>query len=128
MFKKLLSVNAIKADTPVGRTELDSKFTYNLDFIGNNKETTPVIKSYRVMDHTGQVLDPNHEPKLSKENILKCYKDMLTLNTMDGLLYEAQRQGRISFYMTHYGEEAMIGTAAALSPNDVIFGQVYNFA
>ncbi|KAI8382452.1 thiamine diphosphate-binding protein [Blakeslea trispora] len=42
---------------------------------------------------------------------------------MDGILYEVQRQGRISFYMTHYGEEAMIGSAAALSPHDVVFGQ-----
>ncbi|KAI9306172.1 thiamine diphosphate-binding protein [Cunninghamella echinulata] len=42
---------------------------------------------------------------------------------MDGILYEAQRQGRISFYMTHYGEEATIGTAAALQPSDVILGQ-----
>ncbi|KAI8647771.1 thiamine diphosphate-binding protein [Parasitella parasitica] len=42
---------------------------------------------------------------------------------MDGILYDAQRQGRISFYMTHYGEEAMIGSAAALSPDDVVFGQ-----
>ncbi|KAI8374223.1 thiamine diphosphate-binding protein [Radiomyces spectabilis] len=42
---------------------------------------------------------------------------------MDGILYEAQRQGRISFYMTHYGEEAMIGAAAALDPGDVVHGQ-----
>ncbi|KAI8098862.1 thiamine diphosphate-binding protein [Halteromyces radiatus] len=42
---------------------------------------------------------------------------------MDGILYEAQRQGRISFYMTHYGEEATMGTAAALQPEDMIFGQ-----
>lgn len=99
----------------------DAKFTHDLEFIGTKEQP---IKAYRVMDHTGQVLDPKHEPQLPKDHILKCYKDMLVLNTMDGLLYEAQRQGRISFYMTHYGEEAMIGSAAALSPNDVIFGQV----
>ncbi|KAI9498560.1 thiamine diphosphate-binding protein [Zychaea mexicana] len=42
---------------------------------------------------------------------------------MDEILYEAQRQGRISFYMTHYGEEAMIGSAAALESHDVVYGQ-----
>jgi len=43
---------------------------------------------------------------------------------MDQILYEAQRQGRISFYMTNYGEEAThIGSAAALSDSDPIFGQ-----
>jgi 2-oxoisovalerate dehydrogenase E1 component alpha subunit len=52
------------------------------------------------------------------------YKAMITLNTMDVILYEAQRQGRISFYMTSYGEEAThMGTAEALKPQDVIYGQ-----
>lgn len=82
------------------------------------------LQAYRVMDHTGTILNPEHDPKLSKEEVLKCYKSMLLLHTMDGILYDAQRQGRISFYMTHYGEEAMIGSAAALTPEDVIFGQV----
>lgn len=50
---------------------------------------------------------------------------MVTLNMMDLVLYEAQRQGRISFYMTNYGEEAYMGSAAALHPEDVIFGQVW---
>lgn len=54
----------------------------------------------------------------------KMYKTMLTLNVMDTVLYDAQRQGRISFYMTNYGEEAThIGSAAALDMGDVIFGQ-----
>lgn len=52
------------------------------------------------------------------------YKAAITLNTMDGILYDAQRQGRISFYMTNYGEEAShIGSAAALNPDDMVFGQ-----
>lgn len=43
---------------------------------------------------------------------------------MDRILYESQRQGRISFYMTNYGEEGThVGTAAALDPRDLIFGQ-----
>lgn len=46
------------------------------------------------------------------------------LNTMDKVLYDAQRQGRISFYMTNYGEEAThIGSAAALADNDLVYGQ-----
>lgn len=33
-------------------------------------------------------------------------------------------QGRISFYMTNYGEEGThIGSASALDPNDLVFGQ-----
>merc|ERR1711879_417149 len=43
---------------------------------------------------------------------------------MDNILYDVQRQGRISFYMTSYGESAThVGTAAALSDVDEIFAQ-----
>ena len=52
------------------------------------------------------------------------YRDMTLLNTMDKILYESQRQGRISFYMTNFGEEGThIGSAAALNPKDLVFGQ-----
>lgn len=52
------------------------------------------------------------------------YKDMVLLNVMDQILFESQRQGRISFYMTNYGEEAcQIGSAAGLEPDDLIFAQ-----
>lgn len=40
---------------------------------------------------------------------------------MDGILYDVQRQGRISFYMTNYGEEGThVGSAAALDPSDMV--------
>jgi 2-oxoisovalerate dehydrogenase E1 component alpha subunit len=49
---------------------------------------------------------------------------MLTHNTMDKIMLEAQRQGRISFYMTMFGEEAaVIGAAAGLASNDELFMQ-----
>ena len=53
------------------------------------------------------------------------YKDMITLQTMDTIFYEAQRQGRISFYLTSSGEEAIsVASAAALHPDDVVLAQV----
>lgn len=52
------------------------------------------------------------------------YHKMLTLNIMDKILYESQRQGRISFYMTNTGEEAIqIGSAAATTLKDIIYAQ-----
>jgi 2-oxoisovalerate dehydrogenase E1 component alpha subunit len=43
---------------------------------------------------------------------------------MDLLMFEAQRQGRLSFYMVSAGEEGIsIGSASALHPTDVIFCQ-----
>ena len=62
--------------------------------------------------------------QLEKDTVVKMYKDMVQLNNMDRIMYEAQRQGRISFYMTNYGEEGThIGSAAALRPDDMVFGQ-----
>lgn len=49
---------------------------------------------------------------------------MIRLNQMDQFLYDIQRQGRISFYMTAFGEEAThFGSAAALDSDDVIYAQ-----
>ncbi len=49
---------------------------------------------------------------------------MIKLRTMDSLLYEAQRQGRISFYMTSTGEEAIhFGSQRAWLPSDPIYAQ-----
>ena len=76
------------------------------------------------MDREGKVIHEQHDPGLDDEELLKMYKSMTMLNTMDKILYESQRQGRISFYMTNYGEEAThIGSAAALNPSDLVFGQ-----
>lgn len=52
------------------------------------------------------------------------YHNMITLSVMDKIMYESQRQGRISFYMTNSGEEALqIGSAAALTLEDMIYAQ-----
>ncbi|XP_005987926.1 2-oxoisovalerate dehydrogenase subunit alpha, mitochondrial isoform X2 [Latimeria chalumnae] len=76
------------------------------------------------MDRQGQIINPSEDPGLPKEEVLKFYQKMTVLNTMDRILYESQRQGRISFYMTNYGEEGThIGSAAALEHNDFVFGQ-----
>ena len=56
--------------------------------------------------------------------MVNMYKSMIKLNYMDRIMYESQRQGRISFYMTNYGEEGIqIGTCEALDPKDLIFTQ-----
>ncbi|KAF2306841.1 hypothetical protein GH714_021935 [Hevea brasiliensis] len=52
------------------------------------------------------------------------YSEMVTLQMMDTIFYEAQRQGRISFYVTSVGEEATnIASAAALAADDVVLPQ-----
>lgn len=62
---------------------------------------------------------------MSNEELVKIYEMMIQLNQMDQFLYDVQRHGRISFYMTNYGEEAThFGSAAAMDKDDIIFGQV----
>ncbi|PKI32851.1 hypothetical protein CRG98_046760 [Punica granatum] len=52
------------------------------------------------------------------------YTGMVTLQVLDTVFYEAQRQGRISFYVTTIGEEAInIASAAALTMDDLVFPQ-----
>lgn len=36
------------------------------------------------------------------------YQNMATLHQMDKILYDSQRQGRISFYLANTGEEVHI--------------------
>jgi len=97
-------------------------YTEKLEFL--QPDVYNGIPIYRVMDRNGVVFDETHDPRLSDEELVKWYKSMTMLNTMDKILYESQRQGRISFYMTNYGEEAThIGSAAALDPKDLVYGQ-----
>lgn len=52
---------------------------------------------------------------------------MVKLQIMDTIFYEAQRQGRISFYVAAIGEEAInIASAAALTIDDLVVPQVTN--
>uniref|UniRef100_A0A915BY77 2-oxoisovalerate dehydrogenase subunit alpha n=1 Tax=Parascaris univalens TaxID=6257 RepID=A0A915BY77_PARUN len=49
---------------------------------------------------------------------------MLLVEEMDKVLFESQRQGRISFYLTNTGEEAsQVGSAAALQDDDLVYAQ-----
>ncbi|KAM7288845.1 2-oxoisovalerate dehydrogenase subunit alpha, mitochondrial [Ixodes scapularis] len=82
------------------------------------------IPMYRVLNKDGTLINESEDPKLDKELLLKMYRKMLLMNSVDRIMYESQRQGRISFYMTHYGEEGtLLGSAAALDSRDLVFAQ-----
>ncbi|CAH0587190.1 unnamed protein product [Chrysodeixis includens] len=89
-----------------------------------NESSYDPIPIYRVMDNNGSVMDIREEPNIDSEELKHMYKTMVQIGQMDKILYESQRQGRISFYMTNYGEEGIhVGAAAALSPRDLVFCQ-----
>jgi 2-oxoisovalerate dehydrogenase E1 component alpha subunit len=51
------------------------------------------------------------------------------MKAMDNIFYDAQRQGRISFYMTSYGEEAaQFGSAAAIRTCKFVMGDIVLYA
>lgn len=75
------------------------------------------------MNPDGDIIDPSYTP-VSDEICLKMYSNMLSVSIMDVIMFEAQRQGRLSFYMTGQGEEGTcVGSASALEMDDVIFLQ-----
>lgn len=82
------------------------------------------MPTYRVVDQHGVVVDTSFEPDLSETEIVKLYTDMLYISIMDLIMFDAQRQGRLSFYMVSAGEEAVsVGSASALDKDDVMFTQ-----
>ncbi|PRP87503.1 3-methyl-2-oxobutanoate dehydrogenase [Planoprotostelium fungivorum] len=86
--------------------------------------TKEILPTYRIMNEDGIIINSEEDPKLDRDTVVKMYRHMVSLNAMDNVLYDVQRQGRISFYMTNYGEEAThLGSAAALKPEDTIFAQ-----
>ncbi|XP_066590675.1 2-oxoisovalerate dehydrogenase subunit alpha, mitochondrial-like [Prorops nasuta] len=100
---------------------IKNTFTNKLKFT-NEKNYEP-IPIYRILDVNGQV-QAFPDKELDNGILLKMYKNMVTVSLMDKILYEAQRQGRISFYMQNVGEEALqIGSAASLMMEDIIYAQ-----
>ncbi|OJD19285.1 hypothetical protein AJ78_00734 [Emergomyces pasteurianus Ep9510] len=102
---------------------IDSKFTTEMSFI--NPSEHPAIPTYRVMDSDGVIVDKSRgPPDVKAEEVITWYKNMLTVSIMDLIMFDAQRQGRLSFYMVSAGEEGIaVGSAAALIPEDVVFAQ-----
>ncbi|XP_043693862.1 2-oxoisovalerate dehydrogenase subunit alpha 2, mitochondrial-like [Telopea speciosissima] len=105
-------------DFPGGKVML----TPEMRFINESPETR--IKCYRVLDDNGQPIMGSNFQEVSQELAMRMYRNMVTLQTMDTIFYEAQRQGRISFYLTSIGEEAInIASAAAFTIDDIVLPQ-----
>ena len=99
----------------------EHKFTTDMNFTANFDK----IKCFRVMDEEGKIVNKgNYHQLINKDTLKRMYETMVTMNEADTVFNQAQRQSRISFYMTQTGEEASnIGTAAAIDDGDLIFPQ-----
>ncbi|KAI8635642.1 2-oxoisovalerate dehydrogenase alpha subunit [Xylariaceae sp. FL1651] len=99
-----------------------SAFTSDLKFALPSDH--PALPTYRVVDQDGNIVDQSFKQDLSDEEVVQLYKKMLTVSIMDVIMFDAQRQGRLSFYMVSAGEEALsVGSASVLDKQDVIFCQ-----
>lgn len=66
--------------------------------------------------------DPERMPSISDEDLRALYRTMVVTRLFDERMVTVQRQGRISFYMPSWGEEAStVGSSYALQHEDWIF-------
>ena len=61
---------------------------------------------FSVLDRFGKCLPSATDPLIDKEKMIKMYTVMTRVQILDDIFFNAQRQGRISFYMQSCGEEA----------------------
>lgn len=82
------------------------------------------IPMFQLLKEDGTVHKGAKLPEIDKDLALKMFSTMQFIRLLDERMFAAQRQGRISFYLSSLGEEAAsIGSAAALKFEDMIMGQ-----
>ena len=82
------------------------------------------IPTLQVLNQDGSIVDGASEPALSRDQASKIYSDMLYIRLLDERMVSAQRQGRLSFYLTCTAEEAAVaGTIAAFDAQDMVMAQ-----
>ncbi|KAK1236229.1 hypothetical protein PQX77_000517 [Marasmius sp. AFHP31] len=101
-----------------------SYITPKLHFFNSVTPDGQQIPTYRVLDGVGKPLEDAIMPEIDEAYARKLYENMQLLPALDTVLYNVQRQGKISFYMTAFGEEAtIVGSAAGLKEDDEVLGQ-----
>lgn len=82
------------------------------------------IPTLKIIKQDGSLYKGAVEPKLSESFAVKLYQDLVFTRILDERMVNAQRQGRIPFYLASLGEEAAsVGSAGALESQDMIFAQ-----
>jgi hypothetical protein len=62
---------------------------------------------FSLLNIHGELLPNARLPVIEKDLMLQMYKMMTRIKILDDVFFNAQRQGRISFYMQNTGEEAI---------------------
>jgi 2-oxoisovalerate dehydrogenase E1 component alpha subunit len=83
-----------------------------------------VIPTLTILDADGKLHKNAHEPAIDKTTALKIYENMAYIRVLDERMIAAQRQGRLSFYLTCTGEEAsVVGSIAGFKSHDMVMSQ-----
>ncbi|GAA0851958.1 thiamine pyrophosphate-dependent dehydrogenase E1 component subunit alpha [Aliiglaciecola litoralis] len=99
----------------------DIGLAHNVEIISNGLLDIPMLQ---MLQSDGTAHSDSELPELDQQTCEKILKTMHYIRVLDERMIGAQRQGRISFYLACSGEEAAaIGSAAALSDNDMIMSQ-----
>jgi pyruvate dehydrogenase E1 component alpha subunit/2-oxoisovalerate dehydrogenase E1 component alpha subunit len=85
------------------------------------RDDDPDIALVRVLRDDGSA-DPSTDPLLPEATVRRAYREMKRLHALDARMYLLQRQGRIGFYGSAQGQEAVpIATGLAVTPDDWVF-------
>ena len=128
-LKQVVSKVGMRAATTTSQPWKNLDYYYNYDFSNkmdfiDHKVRFPL---FRVLDTEGKVLSPQYEIT-DKDFLMKAFDIMVTCREMDTVYNNAQRQNRITFYMTGtYEEGANLGAIAAIKPEDALFIQYREF-
>ncbi|MBE8168894.1 MAG: thiamine pyrophosphate-dependent dehydrogenase E1 component subunit alpha [Shewanella sp.] len=100
---------------------LNNEIVHSVGFLDKESLTIPILK---IMKADGTIYQDAVLPNIDETLAKRIYDTCVFTRVLDERMLGAQRQGRISFYMTCTGEEAaVIGSAAALDDKDVILAQ-----
>ena len=98
-----------------------NEIVHSVSFLDKNSISIPILK---VLQADGTVYDNAVLPSIDEALANRIYDTCVFTRVLDERMLGAQRQGRISFYMTCTGEEAsIIGSVASLDNEDVILAQ-----
>ncbi|WP_434937621.1 thiamine pyrophosphate-dependent dehydrogenase E1 component subunit alpha [Shewanella sp. HL-SH8] len=100
---------------------LSNETVHRVSFLDKASLHIPIL---RVLQADGTTYENAVLPVIDQDLAAKIYDTCIFTRVLDERMLGAQRQGRISFYMTCTGEEAaIIGSVAALDQGDVILAQ-----
>jgi 2-oxoisovalerate dehydrogenase E1 component alpha subunit len=92
-----------------------------VEFLDDSSITIPKLQ---ILNQDGSLIEGANEPELSRDHARNIYSNMLYIRLFDERMLSAQRQGRLSFYLTCAGEEASVaGTIAAFDTQDMVMAQ-----